>query len=84
MKRIIPIFILFSFYFVQVYAQNKDFTTANFPTKPIELQQAQNDLSEGLKLFNEGKIRFKRALPFLEKANGFNPNNAILNYNIAT
>ncbi len=84
MKRIIPIFILFSFYFVKAYAQNKDFTTANFPTKPIELQQAQNDLSEGLKLFSEGKIRYKRALPFLEKANGFNPNNAILNYNIAT
>ena len=84
MKRIIPIFILFSFYFVQAYAQNKDFTTANFPTKPIELQQAQNDLSEGMKLFSEGKIRYKRALPFLEKANGFNPNNAILNYNIAT
>jgi outer membrane protein OmpA-like peptidoglycan-associated protein len=84
MKRIIPIFILFSFYFTKLNAQNIDFSAANFPTKQMELLQAQSDLAEGLKLFKEGKIRYKRALPFLEKANEFNPNNAILNYNIAT
>jgi outer membrane protein OmpA-like peptidoglycan-associated protein len=35
-----------------------------------------------MRLFKEGTIRYKRALPLLEKANEFNPNNATLNYTI--
>ncbi len=63
-------------------AQNKDFNIANFPGKALELSQAQKDLSEGMKLYKEGPVRYKRALPLLEKANDFNPDNANLNYTI--
>ena len=82
MKRIILLTYLFSFFCLENIAQNVEFSAANFPTKPVELLQAQNDLSEGMKLFKEGRIRYKRALPLLEKANEFNPNNALLNYDI--
>jgi outer membrane protein OmpA-like peptidoglycan-associated protein len=82
MKRIILLTYLFSFFCLENIAQNVEFSAVNFPTKPVELLQAQNDLSEGMKLFKEGRIRYKRALPFLEKANEFNPNNALLNYDI--
>jgi tetratricopeptide (TPR) repeat protein len=82
MKRIIPCIILFSFYLLEVKAQSIEFSAANFPLKPVELLQAQNDLTEGTKLFKEGRIRYKRALPLLEKANEFNPNNASLNYDL--
>lgn len=82
MKKLILLTCLILCCLIKLDAQNVEFSAANFPTKPVELAQAQNDLAEGMKLFKEGIIRYKRALPFLEKANEFNPNNAILNYNI--
>jgi outer membrane protein OmpA-like peptidoglycan-associated protein len=82
MKRFILLYILLICCGLQIQAQNKEFNAANFPTKPVELLQAQNDFAEGMKLFKEGVFRYKRALPLLEKANEFNPDNAALNYTI--
>lgn len=82
MNRIILLSIFFLSFLLKVNAQNKEFNATNFPNKPLELYQAQKDLAEGMKLFKEGVVRYKRALPFLEKANEFNPNNAALNYTI--
>jgi outer membrane protein OmpA-like peptidoglycan-associated protein/tetratricopeptide (TPR) repeat protein len=83
MKGIILICTLLLCFLCEINAQNIEFNAANFPTKLVELNQAQTDLSEGMKLFKEGSFRYKRALPLLEKANEFNPNNATLNYHIA-
>lgn len=83
MKGIILINALLFCFLIEINAQNVEFNATNFPSKLVELNQAQTDLNEGMKLFKEGTFRYKRALPLLEKANEFNPNNAILNYHIA-
>jgi outer membrane protein OmpA-like peptidoglycan-associated protein len=82
MKRTLLLILLTAFLFTESNAQNVEFNAANFLSKPVEFAQAKNDLDEGMRLFKEGTIRYKRALPLLEKANEFNPNNAMLNYNI--
>ncbi|MFN7690456.1 MAG: tetratricopeptide repeat protein, partial [Bacteroidota bacterium] len=81
--RTLLIIAVFIFVGNQLKAQSVEFSAANFPNKLLELAQAQNDLNAGMKLFNMGVSRYKRALPLFEKANAFNPNNAMLNYNIA-
>lgn len=81
--RTLLIIAVFIFVGNQLKAQSVEFSAANFPNKLEELAQAQNDLNAGMKLFNMGVSRYKRALPLFEKANAFNPNNAMLNYNIA-
>ncbi|HRG57583.1 MAG TPA: OmpA family protein [Bacteroidia bacterium] len=83
MMRILLLIPFLAFFLTEMNAQNVEFNATNFPTKPIELAQAQNNLDEGMKIFKEGSYRYKRALPLLEKANEFNPNNANLNYHIA-
>jgi outer membrane protein OmpA-like peptidoglycan-associated protein/tetratricopeptide (TPR) repeat protein len=81
MRNFILIALLSAIY-SSLFSQNIEFTSANFPNKLSELFQAQNDLNEGMKLFKEGTFRYRKALPYLEKANTFNPNNASLNYHL--
>ncbi|MCC6251916.1 MAG: OmpA family protein [Bacteroidia bacterium] len=82
MKQYLFSIILLFLFITQSNAQNKNFDAATFPTQPIQLAQAQKDLSEGMKLYKEGIVRYKKALPLLEKAHEFNPDNANLNYTI--
>ncbi|MDR3329580.1 MAG: OmpA family protein [Prevotellaceae bacterium] len=59
---------------------NVEFDAASFPDKKAELQAAQKMLEQGTKLYESGKgVRGLESLPYLLKANDFNPNNANLN-----
>ena len=62
-----------------INAQDIPFKPENFPGKEAELKQALNNLNEGDKLFYEETPFYQLALPYYEKANNFNPENAELN-----
>jgi outer membrane protein OmpA-like peptidoglycan-associated protein len=96
MKKYIYLFTLF-FVFTLVKAQNIPFDKKLFKEQKDEFKAAEKLLNTGNELFeiypntyisrNETdfisrKIAYRAALPFLFKANKFNPNNAALNYNI--
>lgn len=61
--------------------KNIEFRKKNFPDKKSEYNIAVKNLEKGNYFFE--KNRFSDALPFLNKANEFNPDNVELNYKIA-
>lgn len=64
-------------------AQSIDFTKENFKERKSELKDAVKDIEIGDQfLFDPMGAKYSNALPFYEKANVFNPNNAELNYKI--
>ena len=63
-KKYILLLIVSFFLSIRVWAQNKEFSAANFPDKPLQLQQAQSDLNEGMKLFKEGEFGLLLMLGF--------------------
>jgi len=63
------------------FGQNVDFDKKNFEDKEA-FKVAKNNLEEGDKLYEQGAVFFKEALPFYQKAQEFNPNNADLNYKL--
>ncbi len=82
------------FYFLSVLvffslasnSQNVEFEKANFPDKKSELKDAKRNIEEADGYFDksmkEGYRYYNLALPLYQKANTFNPNNALLNYKI--
>lgn len=76
----ILLFYLFLFWIPDTFAQNVDFTKANFPGQTNELSKADKNLQIGDKAFNDGYYRV--ALQHYLRANDFNPNSADLNFNI--
>lgn len=67
---------------LQLSSQNVAFEKQNFPDKKSELKEAVKNLEEGNELYQSGSWKMDDALEFFLKANGFNPNNAQLNYRI--
>ncbi|MFK7784558.1 MAG: OmpA family protein [Crocinitomicaceae bacterium] len=69
---------------VGAFAQNVEFDKANFKDQKDGLKEAKNNIKEGDDYYERGEIFWKEAIPFYEKANAFNPNNALLNYKLGT
>jgi outer membrane protein OmpA-like peptidoglycan-associated protein/tetratricopeptide (TPR) repeat protein len=66
-----------------LFGQNVEFDKNIFKEQKDAFKEAKKNLDEGNKLYtNEPFAQYKAALPFFEKANEFNPNNAELNYKI--
>lgn len=63
-------------------AQEVKFEKQNFPNKESEFKEAIQYLNKGIGLMEEDEPAYKLALPLLEKANSFNPDNADLNLRI--
>jgi outer membrane protein OmpA-like peptidoglycan-associated protein len=64
-----------------VLSQNVEFTKENFKEKKAELKEALKNIEQGNEFYLAQPFpMYARALPFFEKANAFNPNNAGLNY----
>ena len=64
------------------FAQGIEFDKDNFKNDKEGLKEAKNNLKEGDDFYEQGEIYFKEAIPFYEKANKFNPDNALLNYKL--
>lgn len=65
-----------------VAQENVEFKKRNFSDRKDEFKKAEDALEEGYDLFEAGAYQYKKALPYLKKANDFNPDNALLNYRI--
>jgi outer membrane protein OmpA-like peptidoglycan-associated protein/tetratricopeptide (TPR) repeat protein len=74
------------------FSQNVEFTKKAFPNTKEELNFALKAIKHGDELYNEALYyyehedfsHFKNALPYYQKAQKFNPDNAELNYKIGT
>lgn len=64
------------------FAQGIEFDKDNFKSDKEGLKEAKSNLKEGNGFYEQGEIYFKEAIPFYEKANEFNPDNALLNYKL--
>lgn len=83
MKKLILILLLTSTGFI--FGQNNvEFTEKNFPDNKTGLKSAQANIEKGDELYYNGPQAWESALNFYLKANEFNPNNARLNFQIAT
>ena len=67
---------------VGAFAQGIEFDKDNFKNDKEGLKEAKGNIKEGDKIYEKGAIFFKEAIPFYEKANTFNPDNALLNYKL--
>lgn len=67
---------------VGAFAQGIEFDKDNFKNDKDGLKEAKNNIKDGDKIYEQGSIFFKDAIPFYEKANTFNPDNALLNYKL--
>jgi outer membrane protein OmpA-like peptidoglycan-associated protein/tetratricopeptide (TPR) repeat protein len=65
------------------FSQNVDFTKQNFPDDKKELKKIIKLLRKGDYYFYDNDRAFNEALVYFLQANQFNPDNALLNYNIA-
>lgn len=61
---------------------NKEFTRDNFPEKKAELKQAIRSIEQGDQYFYDEYPKYDQAVELFEKAQDFNPDNALLNYKI--
>lgn len=64
------------------FGQNVEFDKKNFPNDKDGFKDAKNNLKEGDDKYEMGPVYYKEAIPFYDKANTFNPNNAQLNYRL--
>lgn len=67
---------------IGAFAQGVEFEKENFPNDKEGLKLAKDNIKEGDKFYEQGEIFFKEAIPYYEKAQAFNPNNALLNYKL--
>lgn len=67
---------------VGAFAQGVEFDKDNFKEDKDGLKEAKDNIKEGDKIYEQGEIFFKEAIPYYEKAQAFNPNNALLNYKL--
>ena len=73
-----------------VFSQNVEFSKKNYPDKKKELEFALKAIHHGDELYKEAMYyyehedfsHFKNALPYYQKAQKFNSDNAELNYKI--
>ncbi len=72
----------FTFFFLNVNAQNTEFTKANFSDRKTELKEVMKWIKQGDVYYKAGEGMYRKALELYLKANNFNPNNAELNYKI--
>lgn len=63
-------------------AQSVEFTKYNFPNHKKELSEALNQIKTGDKYYLQGPGIYHLAIDEYQKANAFNPSNALLNYKI--
>jgi len=77
--KLTRIFFVSLFVYGNTEAQDIPFKPENFPGKEKELKQALYNIGEGDKLFYEETPFYQLALPYYEKSNQFNPDNADLN-----
>lgn len=77
----LALFIIASSLFAQT---NVEFTEKNFPDNKTGLKSAQANFEKGDEYFYMGPQSWETALKYYLKANDFNPNNARLNFQIAT
>src|SRR5687767_13219851 len=83
MKR--PLITMFICCFGILFAQNNvEFTEKNFPDNKTGLKSAQANVEKGDDLYYSSPLSWESALQYYIKANEFNPNNARLNFQIAT
>ncbi len=66
----------------QAYSQSVPFDKAAFHANETGLKEAVQNLNKGSKLMDQSEGTYRLALPFLEKAQDFNPKNALLNLRI--
>ena len=62
-----------------VFSQNVEFDKANFKDDKDGFKAARANLKIGNDFYEKGPIFYKDALQYFERANEFNPNNALLN-----
>lgn len=63
-------------------AQGVEFDKDNFKDDKEGLKVAKDNIKEGDKIYEQGAVFFKEAIPYYEKANAFNPENALLNFKL--
>ncbi|MCX7743485.1 MAG: OmpA family protein [Flavobacteriales bacterium] len=81
MKQILLLFILF-INILGYFAQHVEFKAENFPNDKPGFKKAVANLERGDKYFEEGSVKYEKALEYYLKAHEFNPNHARLNYQI--
>ncbi|MFN7013576.1 MAG: tetratricopeptide repeat protein, partial [Bacteroidia bacterium] len=74
--------LLFLFFTLSLFSQNKEFTKEYFPNDKEGLKAANAAIKEGDKLYMEGEHKYPFALNYYLTAQNFNPDNAELNYKI--
>src|SRR4030095_6194058 len=77
MKNFSFIFIIFILSHFKAAAQNKEFTSDNFPNNKPALKEAQQAIKEGDLFYYE--LQYEEAVLHYDIANKFNPDNAELN-----
>jgi outer membrane protein OmpA-like peptidoglycan-associated protein/tetratricopeptide (TPR) repeat protein len=83
MKKLIIAWLLSST--ALIFAQsNVEFTEKNFPDNKTGLKSAQANVDKGNEEYEYGPRNFETALKYYLIANEFNPNNAYLNFRIAS
>lgn len=83
MKKLVVILFI-SFGGLLLAQNNVEFTEKNFPDNKTGLKSAQANLEKGDESWSYGPQNYEAALKYYLKANEFNPNNAYLNFQIAT
>jgi len=66
----------------QSFSQSVPFEKAAFRDEEAGLKEALQNFNKGSKLMDQSEEAYQLALPFLEKAQSFNPSNALLNLRI--
>lgn len=64
------------------FSQSVPFDKKMFPDDKDGFKEARDNIKEGDRVFEEGEAYYSLAIPFYEKANNFNPNNAALNFKL--
>ncbi len=64
------------------FGQDVEFDKKNFPNDKEGFKKAIKDIKSGDDFYFQGKSYYKEAIPYYEKANKFNPNNAELNFKL--
>lgn len=84
MKKIFSILLLIVITIASIKGQDKSvpFDKKLFKDKKDSYKEAEDNLEEGNRIYELGFQVWKDAIPFFEKANNFNPDNADLNYKL--
>ena len=84
MKHLLAILLVATLAGYTVAQNNVEFSEKNFPDNKTGLKSAQANVEKGDQEYEYGPQGFEIALKYYLKANEFNPNNADLNFKIAT